>query len=116
MYLAMIANGTPILLLHFHQGNQGVVEDEMHFLFECPAYDHLRQQHAQNLFEDLGGIQATISAVVHDGQMWRFMEQNPKKMARFVFECSQFRRATLEGEHDLEMSMSDLVSTDDDVA
>ena len=98
--------------------DQNVVEDELHFLFECPAYDDLRQQYAQSLFAEFGGIAATVSAVVDDGQMWRFMEQNPMKVARFVFECSQFRRATLagggldQGEGSLS---SELVTTDDDV-
>jgi hypothetical protein len=96
---------------------QNVVEDEMHFMFECTAYDHIRQQYADDLFQEFGGVEATVSAVRDDGQMWRFLEQDPRKVARFVYECSQLRRSVVEAdglqEHD--ESTSELVSTDDDV-
>ena len=96
---------------------QQVVEDEMHVLFDCTAYDAIRQRYAQDLFQELGGIDETRSAVAEDGQFWRFMEQHPRKVARFVYDCLELRRqagvASPQGSIDEETSQ--LVSTDDDV-
>jgi hypothetical protein len=77
--------------------DQGVEEDELHFLFECPAYAPVRTRFAQSLFAELGGIQATITAVTQEGQFWRFMEQEPRHVARFVFECMQLSDEEMNG-------------------
>ena len=34
-----------------------VVEDEVHFLFECPAYDRIREKYSTVLFAQFGGCQ-----------------------------------------------------------
>ena len=60
------------------------------------------------------GIEPTLEVVVNGGQFWRFMEQDPKKVARFVFECCEHRRDTLADGGSVEGSDSQLVSTDDE--
>lgn len=78
------------------------VEDEMHVLFECPAYVGVRQAFSHKLFSLLGGIAETVSAVKHDGQFWRFMEQEPRHVAHYVYECFKVQQqipAHGEGEH-----------------
>ena len=90
------------------------VEDELHFLFECPAYQSIREQSQFSvLFEPFGGsVSSTVAAVVNDGQFWRFMEQDPKKVARLVYECCEHRRFLAAGTSDGDSSQ--LVSSDAD--
>lgn len=67
------------------QCEQGTVEDEMHLLFGCPAYNGvcIRLRFSESLFSLLGGVQAITVAVLQEGQGWRFMEQEPSHFARF---------------------------------
>lgn len=67
----------------------GAVEDEAHVLFECPAYAATRAKYVQTLFSEMGGVDATRDAVLNHGQGWRFMEQEPRHVAHFVYECMQ---------------------------
>ena len=44
-----------------------VVEDEVHFLFECPAYDRIREKYNTVLFAQFGGCQEASSIITfHD--------------------------------------------------
>ena len=58
------------------------VEDEHHFLFDCPAYAHIRYNHA-TLFH---GIQ-TVSAVVNN--------DNPCLLGRYLRQCFEHRQSVL---------------------
>jgi hypothetical protein len=67
------------------------VEDELHFLLRCPAYDPLRRE-AQGrcgLFDCCGGLSGARRA--GDAGMRMFMNQAPRHVARFVSECMQLR-------------------------
>jgi hypothetical protein len=94
--------------------DQGVVEDEIHFLFECPAYDNVRERFSDTLFVALGGIVETASAIRADGQGWRFMEQNPRHVAHFVHDCLSVRDhgELLEAEGS---DLTDLLESDADI-
>lgn len=73
--------------------NGGVVEDELHVLFECPFYDDVRAKFSEPLFSQFGGPGGVASVMQH--QWFRcaeFMEQEPRFVARFVHECLQKRR------------------------
>lgn len=70
----------------------GVVEDEMHVLFECPAYQHVRSRYALSLFQLLGGLDVTCAAVQIPGGFCQFMEQSPKQVAAFVNDCFEVRQ------------------------
>ena len=71
----------------------GCVEDELHLLFECPAYSHLRRHFAPSLFTLYGGIDATGQAVLSDPSAFcQFMEQDPRSVAAFVSACLELRR------------------------
>jgi len=74
--------------------SRAVVEDELHFLFQCPAYAGIRQKYAATLFQKFGGVAATASQVARNPRVFRdFMDQEPaSQVARFVYECSEYRR------------------------
>ena len=70
-----------------------VVEDEVHFLFECPAYGRIREKYNTVLFAQFGGCQEASSTMKHNSDNVRlFMDQEPSfQVAKFVFECMEFR-------------------------
>ena len=69
------------------------VEDEVHFLFECPAYAHIRVKYALHLFYALGGVrQCAREGARNPSVVWRFMQQDQKLVASFVSECMEYRR------------------------
>ena len=72
-----------------------VVEDEVHFLFECPAYDRIREKYNTVLFAQFGGCQEASSTMKHNSDNVRlFMDQEPSfQVAKFVYECMEFRRS-----------------------
>ena len=69
-----------------------VVEDEMHLLFECPAYQQIRTRFSAPLFGLFGGVHATLEAVKEPGGFCQFMEQDPKQVAAFVSACMTLRQ------------------------
>lgn len=73
---------------------RGVVEDELHFLFECTAYSDIRQKYEGTLFQKFGGLNGIASRIGHNPKIFReFMDQDPaSQVARFVHECSEHRR------------------------
>ena len=71
----------------------GVVEDELHFLFECPFYDEIRTKFSAPLFAQFGGPGGVASVMQHQWcKCVEFMEQEPRFVARYVHECLQKRR------------------------
>ena len=68
------------------------VEDEFHILFECPRYHHIRVRYEQSLFTAFGGISQTPRSMIIQGKMSAFMNQDPKQVAAFVWECMQYRQ------------------------
>ena len=68
------------------------VEDEFHMLFECPRYHHIRVRYEQSLFTAFGGISQTPRSMIIQGKMSAFMNQDPKQVAAFVWECMQYRQ------------------------
>ena len=72
-----------------------VVEDEVHFLFECPAYDRIREKYNTVLFAQFGGCQEASSTMKHNSDNVRlFMDQEPSfQVAKLVYECMEFRRS-----------------------
>lgn len=72
-----------------------VVEDEVHLLFECPAYDNIRAKYESARFANFGGYQQAARIMKHNAQKVReFMDQEPSfQLARFVFECMEYRRS-----------------------
>ena len=58
----------------------GVVEDEFHLVFECPAYDSVRTKYPE-LFEDFG------AASPFGREMAAFMNQNVQQVASFIHTC-----------------------------
>lgn len=74
---------------------QTVVEDELHFLFECPAYESIRRKYEDTLFSKFGGCrQATRSMITNSAKVREFMDQEPCfHVAKFVYECMEFRRS-----------------------
>ena len=74
--------------------SQSVVEDEFHVLFECPSYSPIRTKFQRTLFARFG---TTLSEAVRQlkhvpGKVSEFMDQEPRRVARFVSECFQHRR------------------------
>ena len=59
---------------------EGVVEDEFHLVFECPAYDSVRTKYPE-LFEDFG------AASPFGREMAAFMNQNVQQVASFIHTC-----------------------------
>ena len=72
-----------------------MVEDEVHFLFECPAYDRIREKYNAVLFAQFGGCQEASRTMKHNSDNVRlFMDQEPNfQVAKFVYECMEFRRS-----------------------
>jgi hypothetical protein len=72
-----------------------VVEDEVHFLFECPAYDRIRDKYDSVLFTQFGGCRQACGLMKHNAEdVRKFMDQEPSfQVAKFVFECMEFRRS-----------------------
>ena len=72
-----------------------MVEDEVHFLFECPAYDRIREKYNTVLFAQFGGCQEASSTMKHNSDNVRlFMDQETSfQVAKFVYECMEFRRS-----------------------
>jgi hypothetical protein len=65
------------------------VEDEMHILFECPAYQHIRSKYGRKLFSRFGrNMPSAIRVLTQEpGKVPEFMNQEPRHVARFVAEC-----------------------------
>ena len=72
-----------------------VVEDEVHLLFECPAYDHIRARYTEVLFSKFGGVHQASRLMKEDpSQVRAFMDQEPVfQVAKFVYECMEHRRS-----------------------
>ncbi len=76
----------------------GIVEDEMHFIFECPLYSSVRQQY-RGLFSrfclanDQGHITLLISGSTED-MMQEFMGQFDQFLiGKFIGKCMAVRAA-----------------------
>lgn len=69
-----------------------MVEDEFHLLFECPAYHHIRIKYESVLFAGFGGVSRVSRTMRTPGKIKAFMEQDPKHVAAFVWECLEYRR------------------------
>jgi hypothetical protein len=55
-----------------------VVEDEMHFMFECPAYEDIRSKYDSVLFNKFGGCHQASRAFKNDpAKLREFMDQEP---------------------------------------
>ena len=67
----------------------------MYFLFDCPAYDRIREKYNTVLFAQFGGCQEASSTMKHNSDNVRlFMDQEPSfQVAKFVYECMEFRRS-----------------------
>ena len=74
--------------------SHAVVEDEVHFLFECPAY-RIREKYKTVLFAQFKGCQEASSTMKQNADNVRlFMDQEPSfQVAQFVYECMEFRRS-----------------------
>lgn len=73
------------------------VEDELHVLFECPAYHSVRVKYATALFAQFGGIRRCArSMLTTHGLVVQFMEQDPILVASFVAACMECRKVTPE--------------------
>lgn len=72
-----------------------VVEDEMHFLFECPAYESIRIKYDSVLFNKFGGCRQASRVFKNDpAKVREFMDQEPCfQVAKFVYECMEYRRS-----------------------
>ena len=73
-----------------------IVEDEVHFIFECPMYDNLRQ-HYNSLFSafsllDGSGHSTIIFNALTEEMMQGFMRQpNQFLIAKFIGKCLLMR-------------------------
>jgi hypothetical protein len=68
------------------------VEDELHLLFECPAYHNIREKYAV-LFAGLGGMRRCARNGASDPSLlWRFMQQESRLVEAYVSECMTSRR------------------------
>lgn len=69
------------------------LEDEVHFLFECPAYDSIRARFDSALFSAFGGSQAAKQSMrSRPIDVRRFMDQDPAAVAAFVHQCWEVQR------------------------
>lgn len=69
-----------------------MVEDEFHMLFECPRYHRIRAKYEQSLFAKFGGVAQAPRIMTTPGKMSAFMNQEPRQVAAFVWECMHYRR------------------------
>ena len=95
----------------------GVVEDELHFLFECQAYEHIRRNYQADLFSVFSGdIPFVEAARANPALVRRFMDsEHASRVARYVFECVEHRRTANEATMSSEdMSGSSGFEVDDD--
>lgn len=73
----------------------GLVEDEFHMIFECPAYDCVRERFC-SLFtnfgewQDDGSLHCTASPTGRE--MARFMQQHPPVISAFIHACYVVRQ------------------------
>ena len=69
------------------------VEDEVHLLFQCPAYHSIRVKYATALFSTVGGVKRCANLVLSTPTlMVEFLEQDPVLVSGFIYECLQYRR------------------------
>jgi hypothetical protein len=68
------------------------VEDEFHVLFECPRYHHIRLKYESSLFARFGGVTGVARSMATPGRVRSFMDQEPRKIAAYVWECLEYRR------------------------
>ena len=67
----------------------GILEDEFHYIFECPAYHHIRQRFLHLFSNDTtqyDNISHTIIISVNE-MMKIFVCQDPYKIAKFISVC-----------------------------
>jgi hypothetical protein len=69
----------------------GTVEDEFHLLFECPRYHHIRLKYERDLFADFWGATGVARVMTGPGKVQTFMEQEPRKVAAYVWECLEYQ-------------------------
>jgi hypothetical protein len=70
----------------------GQVEDEFHMVFECDAYDVVRE-HFWHLFEEFGEWESPRDTVRPDGRcLADFMQQRQSSVAAFIHYCFLARR------------------------
>ena len=72
---------------------RNAVEDELHVLFECPAYQQIRTKYGSKFFSRFGfNMQSAIRVLTREtGKVPEFMNQEPMLVARFVSECWHWR-------------------------
>jgi hypothetical protein len=68
------------------------VEDELHVLFECPTYHHIKLKYEHTLFAAFGGVSQVAKSVRLPGKMSAFLNQDPRQVAAFVSECLDYYR------------------------
>jgi hypothetical protein len=72
----------------------GIVEDEFHFVFECPAYQHIRQRFI-NLFcnDTIQSRSAQLTIIISDTEkmMQNFFCQDQYQIAKFISVCRRER-------------------------
>ena len=78
-----------------------IVEDEVHFIFECTLYHHVRQKFFDLFRNDVIGIgeeQLTIIILSDlDMRMKRFFsDNNQHKLAQFIRSCMAVRKEKLD--------------------
>ena len=67
--------------------NQNVVEDESHFLFECNAYDDLRNNYIEAIYKDC----PDFHYLEFEDQLKYIFEDIPRCTAKFIISCLNVR-------------------------
>ena len=69
--------------------NENVVEDEIHFMFNCNAYTHIRQPFFESLnldYFDTWGI---------DQKLKYLFENRPRQTSKYIIKLFEFRKSLL---------------------
>ena len=67
------------------------VEDEMHFMFECPCYAHIRQNWLKNIFENVPNFN-----LLNDSEkLCVLFEKYHRCTSKYILSCFNYRKEKL---------------------
>ena len=71
--------------------NQQEIESEVHFLFECPCYDHIRQPWLTNI----NATHSSFKDLTLEEKLVTLFTESHRCTAKFILNCFTYRKDQL---------------------